>query len=437
MTLCDLLLKAPYIVTQNNAREIISDGAIAIHKDKIVALGPSQEISANYKAAKTLDLPKALIMPGLINGHTHLPMTFLRGFADDLPLMEWLQTKIFPLEAGLTREIVALATTLALAEMLRTGTTSAIDMYLFEDEILRNAQSVGLRLAAGEGVFNFPSCSSKDFKQALEITLRMHETVQAPAQVFVNPHSIYTTTSDILTTCLEFAKEHYLPIHMHLAETQTESDYAQKNYQLSPIAYAKKLGLLDWPITLAHVVYADAADLDILAEAKNAIVVHNPSSNLKLASGLAKIPEMLSHQIPVALGTDGAASNNQLNMFAEMRLAALIHKGRTLDPTVLPAQTVLDLATINGARALHNPEVGSLKVGFKADLIALDLTSPNLLPLFEPISQLVYAASGHEVILTMVNGKILYDHGHFTTIDYDSLVQEVNTLKEFVHKASA
>ena len=231
------------------------------------------------------------------------------------------------------------------------------------------------------------------------------------------------------------AKSENLPLHIHLAETKSETEQAQTNWQMRPIPYSKELGLLDHPSTLAHVVDVDAADLEILAASKNAVVVHNPSSNLKLASGLAKIPQMLELNIPVALGTDGAASNNQLNMFAEMRLAALIHKVSAEDPTVLPAQTVLDLATINGAKALHNPQIGSLKVGFKADLIALDLTCPNMQPMFKPTSQIVYAASGHEVCFTMVNGKILYDHGDFTTIDYDDLLEEVNDIKSFVLKS--
>ncbi|MBQ7738418.1 MAG: amidohydrolase [Desulfovibrionaceae bacterium] len=435
MQTCDLILNAPYIVTQDEERHILKSHALAIAKDKIIGIGPSEQICTNFQPKFTYDLKDCMILPGLINAHTHVAMTFLRGFADDLPLMQWLQTKIFPIEAKLSSEIVRLATRLGLAEMLRTGTTSCLDMYLFEQDILAEAQMVGFRLGAGEGVFMFPSCSSANYQTALDITKSMAKSVQEPCQVFVAPHSIYTTTKDILAQCLDVAKSEKLPLHIHLAETKSETEQAQTNWQMRPIPYSKELGLLDHPSTLAHVVDVDAADLEILAASKNAVVVHNPSSNLKLASGLAKIPQMLELNIPVALGTDGAASNNQLNMFAEMRLAALIHKVSAEDPTVLPAQTVLDLATINGAKALHNPQIGSLKVGFKADLIALDLTCPNMQPMFKPTSQIVYAASGHEVCFTMVNGKILYDHGEFTTIDYDDLLEEVEDIKSFVLKS--
>ncbi|MBQ7584664.1 MAG: amidohydrolase family protein, partial [Desulfovibrionaceae bacterium] len=254
--------------------------------------------------------------------------------------------------------------------------------------------------------------------------------------IMLNPHSVYTTNREILNSIGELARTKNLALHMHLSESKSETAQSLELHNLRPVDYLKDLGFLDLPCSLAHVVDVDSHDLDLLAANPQTVIIHNPSSNLKLASGFAPIPNMLKRNLKVSLGTDSCASNNQLNMFLEMRQAALMHKGLNLDPTLLPAQKVLDFATLGGAQAFHQSSFGSLEVGKSADLIALDLRKPNLQPLYAPASQVVYAATGHEVILTMVAGKVLYDEGHFTTLDYPLLCEEMAKIRAYFMKIS-
>ena len=282
----------------------------------------------------------ALLMPGLVNAHTHAAMTFLRGLADDMPLMDWLQQKIFPVEQGLTPDLVRLGSLLGFAEMLRTGTTSCVDMYIFEAAVLEAADKAGLRCLAGEGVFNFPSACCPDADAALACTREMAQRWAGHDRlhVAVMPHSVYTTTAAQLTACRELADELGLPLHIHLAETRQETALSLEQHGLRPVAHADRLGLLRPGTILAHVVDVDADEIALLAR-RGVIVVHNPSSNMKLASGVAPVPAMLDAGVRLALGSDGAASNNRLNMFTEMGRAALLHKAAG-DPETMPARTV-------------------------------------------------------------------------------------------------
>ncbi|MBR4741915.1 MAG: amidohydrolase [Desulfovibrio sp.] len=433
---CDILIHGKYIVTQDAQRSILTNASLAIAQGCILALGPTKELCKEYQAKQTLDYHQDLILPGLINAHTHVAMTFLRGFADDLPLMTWLEQKVFPLEAQISPEIVQVSALLGFAEMLATGTTAALDMYLFEEEVLKAAECAGIRLACGEGLFQFPSCSSPSWQSAIETNLCLAERCKKSTRLYcmLSPHSIYTTTKEILQTSLNIAAEYHLPIHIHLAESSTEVQKSLELYNLRPIEYCQSVGLFEHPTTLAHMVEVSEDEYQILKNAHDTVIVHNPTSNLKLASGIAPVSAFLAKNLPVALGTDGAASNNQLNMFAEMKLATLLQKISQKNTQSLSAQSVLDLATINGARAFHQPDLGSLACGKRADLTVLSLNSPNLQPLYVPTSHLVYAATGHEVILTMVEGEILYDHGRFLRFNYMDLLRQMEEIKTFVLK---
>ena len=324
-----------------------------------------------------------------------------------------------------------LGSLLGFAEMLRTGTTSCVDMYIFEAAVMEAADQAGLRCLAGEGVFDFPSACCPDADAALACTREMAQRWAGHDRlhVAVMPHSVYTTTAAQLTACRELADELGLPLHIHLAETRQETALCLEQHGLRPVAHADRLGLLRPGTILAHVVDVDAGEIALLAR-RGVSVVHNPSSNMKLASGVAPVPAMLASGVRLALGSDGAASNNRLNMFTEMGRAALLHKAAG-DPETMPARTVLDMATRGGATATGS-DGGVLAVGRPADCIALDLSAPNMQPLFNAASHAVYAATGMEVALTMVAGEVLYREGRFSRFDYAALCAEVRGMRRFV-----
>ncbi|MBF0482279.1 MAG: amidohydrolase [Desulfovibrionaceae bacterium] len=430
---CDLILAARWLATQDDARGVIENAAVAVKDGLVAAVGPRSEVEASWSAPKTLDLGRSCILPGLINTHGHAAMTVFRGLEDDLPLMDWLTKHIFPVERQLTREVVYLGSLLAAAEMIRTGTTCFTDMYLFEEETARAVDACGLRAVLGDGIFAVPQCAYTrpdevwpilaDFAAAWKGHPRIRPGYMA--------HSVYLTPPDMLVRAYETACREEALFCLHLAETRAETDNCLRDYGRRPAAHLEALGLLSPRSLLVHCVDLDAADLPLIA-ASGAHVSHCPKSNLKLASGVAPVPAMRAAGINVALGTDGAASNNSLDLFSEMGFAALLHKGVTLDPLAVPAQTALDMATRNAAGALAWPELGALAPGRAADLIALDLAEPGLQPVYNPVSQAVYAASGSQVLLTMVAGKILYRDGRFETIDLPSLLREIEGVAAWV-----
>lgn len=435
MSYCDTLIHAAVIVTQNESREILRQSSLAIHEGRIAALGPTEEMRRKWTAAKVLNLPDSLIMPGLVNAHTHAAMTFLRGFADDLPLLDWLEKKIFPQEAKLCPDIVRLGSLLGYAEMLSCGVTACVDMYLFEEDVLEAAELAGIRCLGGEAVFAFPSPACENYRAALEKTAALAEKYSGSSRIgiAVNPHSVYTTDSKILSDCRDLALKYDLPVHIHLAESEAETANSLKLHKIRPLAWCEKNGLMDCRLLAAHLV--DLLPEEITALAGNKIMaIHNPSSNMKLASGISPVPALLASGLIVGLGSDGPASNNNLNIFQEMSRAALLHKVSSNDPSALPANAVLDMATINGARILGHADLGSLSPGMRADCVALDLTLPNMLPLHQPVSQLVYAASGHECQMTMIEGEIVYQDGIFTRFDFNALRKEFTSLRDFVYK---
>ena len=432
MHTCDLLLAADYVLTQDHERHILEDAAVAVKDGLVAAVGKADEVRAAWAPARMLDMGGGMIVPGLINSHSHVSMTFLRGRADDLPLMQWLTEHIFPVEARLTPEVARMGALLGFAEMLRTGTTACLDMYLFEEQVLEAARTAGIRCMGGEVTFMFPSACCAGPEEALQRTRAMAERYAGHDRlsVCVSPHAVYTTTPDILSRCRDLAEKLNLPLHIHLAETASETEQCLSLFGKRPIPYCADLGLLSPRTTLAHVVDVTDEELELLAQS-GAVVAHNPSSNMKLASGAARIPAMLQRGIPVALGTDGPASNNRMNMFTEMGRAALMHKLSGGDPTVFSAQEALDAATLGGAAALHAPGLGQLVPGAPADLAVLSLREPHMLPMYNAVSQTVYAAPGMETRLTMVAGEILYMDGAFTRFSYDDLLREADSLRRW------
>ena len=431
-----MIYAADYVVTQNDSRDILQRGAIAVDGDRIADVGPLPDVQARRPADCVLDLGEAVLMPGLVNGHTHVPMSALRGVSDDKALMDWLQQDIFPVEARLTPDIVRTASLFSCSELIRTGCTAFFDMYMLADAVFAAVDEAGLRAVLGENVTQFyPGLSAPTEATHFDRIRRYAREWKGHPRICgaVAPHAVYTTNPGLLQRCRALADETGFRFGLHLSETTGETQACVAEHGRRPPAYCHSLGILRADTTLFHMVDADDADLDVVASCGCAIV-HNPASNMKLASGVAPIATMLARGIPVSIGTDGPASNNAQNLFRDMYLASLLQKVAARDPLQLPAQTALDLATRGGAAALHEPDIGSLEPGKQADFIALDLTAPNLQPVHNIVSNLVYAATGMENRLTVVAGKILYQDGEFMTLDYARLRHEIRAIRDWVKR---
>jgi 5-methylthioadenosine/S-adenosylhomocysteine deaminase len=365
-----------------------------------------------------------LALPGLVNCHTHCAMTLLRGYADDLPLMEWLETKIFPREAHLTGEDVYWASLLAMLEMIKGGTTSFADMYYFMDETARAAEESGMRAVLSRGLTSVDGGGAGRLKENLELAEAWHGKAEGRITVMLGPHAPYTTTPEYLKEVMAAADENGLGIHIHLSETQAEVAQIREKYGMGSVELMESVGLFEGRHVLAaHCVVISPEERGILVK-RGVGVAHNPQSNLKLASGVAPVPELLSAGGLVGLGTDGASSNNDLDMFEEIRACAMIHKGVRLESTVLPAAQVLDMATRMGARAAGLDQVGSIQAGYKADLILLDLRKPHLTPMYDPISHCVYAVHAQDVDTVWVDGKLLMKGRETLTLDEERILYE-------------
>ena len=431
---CDLLVPASRLITGTEQPGVDGKAGVAVRDGKILETGPAEKLEAAWMPAVRRDLGNALLMPGLVNAHTHVPMTFLRGFADDLPLMEWLTKHIFPVEAHLTDRIVSLGARLGMYEMMRTGTTAFVDSYLLEINVLQEAERMGMRCAGGEVLFAFPSPAYDGWNGAEALYREQAARFGGcgRVQLAVMPHSVYTTSDDVLRRSMQLAEELDLMLHIHLSESAGEVGQCRSLHQdRRPVAYARDMGLLNERAVLAHMVDVTDEELETVA-ASGAAIVHNPVSNLKLASGLARVQGMLKAGIPVSLGTDGACSNNSLDMFETMKLAAILAKGCTGDATAVPAMKALGMATVEGARIFRTPGLGTLAPGAPADMIALDLDEPNLFPIFNEVSHAVYAASGKDCVFTMVDGRVLYDDGSYTDGLYADTAAEMQDLVEWV-----
>ncbi len=426
----DLLVSGKYLLSMHDGPDVLEDGAVAVCGDSILEVGQHRDLVAKYPTAEKLDLPDGLIMPGLVNVHTHAAMSCFRGLADDLPLMEWLQEHIFPAEAKLNQEIVYHATLLSTLEMIRSGTTSFCDMYLFADEVARATAKSGMRAWIGEVLYDFPSpCYGPVENGFAHIDKLAAEFNDHPnLTITVDPHAIYTCSPELLVRLKAKADELEALYVIHLSETKFEVTEAQEKFGQTPVMHLEDLGLLDHRVVADHCVVLTDDDISLLA-ARKVKVAHCPESNMKLASGVAPVPQMLKAGITVGLGTDGAASNNDVDMFGEMDTAAKLHKVNSLDPTVMDAFTTLRMATMGGAAVLGaEQQIGSLAPGKKADIIVLDLAQPHLTPLYDIPSHLVYAARGADVVHSVIAGRVVMKNRLFTQLDEASILAKMREI---------
>ncbi len=420
MNTVDLLVVNGTLVTMDDKRRVIDDAGVAIKGGRIVAVGARRDILRRFTAGQTIDAGGKIIIPGLINGHTHIPMTLFRGLADDLDLQDWLTKYIFPAEAkNVSEEFVRAGTRLGLAEMIRGGTTTYCDMYYFEDAIADETAKAGVRGVLGETVIDFPVADNKNFEEAMAYVERFvkkwkgHELI-TPA---IAPHAPYTVSEAHLKEAKAFSDRTGSPIVTHVSETKREVDDSIKAKNASPVEYLRRIGFLNNRVVAAHVVWPTGNDIDTLERA-GVGVVHNPQSNMKLASGVAPVPRMLKEGIRLGLGTDGAASNNDLSMWEEMDTVAKLHKVFTGDPKVISAQQAFELATIRSAAALHmEKEIGSIETGKRADLVLVAQDALNQLPLYNIYSHLVYATKTSDVQTVIINGRVVMRDRRLLTLD--------------------
>ncbi|MBW2621862.1 MAG: amidohydrolase [Deltaproteobacteria bacterium] len=431
-TAFEILILGGVVLTMEPGAEPIENGYVGVAGGLITAVGPRAELDEEIPADKIIRAENHLIMPGLVNGHTHAAMTAFRGLADDLPLATWLNEHIFPAEAAhVDEELVYWGARLALAEMLLSGTTCLVDGYFIEDQTARAVHEAGIRAVLGQGVIDFPAPGVPDPKRnvtAARDFLERWKGVSPLITPSVFCHSPYTCSASTLENSKKLAAENDVFFQIHVAETRSEVEQMQAEKGATPIRYLDALGLLDESTLAVHCVYADDEEIDILAE-KGVPVVVCPESQMKLASGLARLPAMLERGVKVCLGTDGPASNNDFNLFGEMRSTALAYKAINRDPTILPAPQVLSLGCSGGAAALGlTDKIGRLTPGRKADLITVDFDHPNLKPMYHPFSHLVYALTGHEVSTTIVDGKILMEKRRLTSIDCKETMARVREI---------
>ena len=418
----DILIKNGSILTMDDQNSVIENGFLSICGDSISKIGSDYENERHAK--KIIDANGGLILPGLLNSHTHAAMCLFRGLADDIPLMKWLNNYIFPAESKMDADFVFTGTMLACAEMIMSGTTTFCDMYLFEGEVAKAAREAGMRCLVGEVLYDFPSPNYGPIEQGFEYTESLIKNWQDDPliSIAVEPHSLFTCSPDLLTAANEMALRHNVPLILHVAETIPELKEINEKYGMGAVEHLQSLDILGPHLIAAHCVHMDEKDINIFAD-YGVKVVHNPESNMKLASGIAPIPEMLSKGVTVSLGTDGCASNNNLDLFTEMDMAAKLHKIHCMDPTVLDAVTVLRMATIEGARALGLENItGSLEPGKKADIIVLNTNRPHLTPMYNPYSHLVYSAKGSDVSHSIINGQLIMENRKLLTMDLDMIM---------------
>jgi 5-methylthioadenosine/S-adenosylhomocysteine deaminase len=424
-----ILVKAGYVVTQNKKRQIIKDGAVLIKGDKIFDLGKCEEMEKKYKGriTKAIGGKNCVAMPGLINTHTHLAMVLLRGYADDLPLEEWWFKKIFPAEAKLKKEDIYLGSLLGGLEMIKSGTTCFADFYFFVDDIARAAAELGLRANIGIPIMDF---EAPEFKNPEEAFLALpgilsHWKTNDLINFSLAPHMLQTASLETYKKCQSLAKKYNLLLQTHLTETKQEIKYALKKYKTTPAKLLIKNKILDQHSLAAHCCNLADDEIKLFAKTR-ASIAHCPVSNLKLVSGIMPLTKLLKAGINISLGTDSACSNNNLDLFEEMKTASLIHKISENNPASAKAQTILDMATINGAKALGmEKQIGSLEKGKKADIIVLDFNQPHLVPQYNIISNLVYSARGSDVETSLINGKIVMEKKKVLPVDERKILKKV------------
>ncbi|ADQ40192.1 amidohydrolase [Caldicellulosiruptor acetigenus I77R1B] len=426
----DILIKNATIITCNAQNEVLK-GDILIKSGKIARIAENIELSIYEQACvKVIEGKDLIAMPGLINAHTHCGQTVLRSFADDLPLYEWLFEKIFPAEEKLTKEMIYFSSLLGIAEMLKSGTTMFFDMYFHEDMTAKAVQQTGIKAVLSRGL----QTDEKEDLRLDETKELIYNYSSDKIKVFFGPHSVYTCSYELLEKVAQLAQEFKTGVMIHLSESENEVNGCYEKYDMSPVKLCNQAGLFDTICIAAHCVYVDDEDIEIMAE-KNVSCVYNPTSNLKLGNGFAPVQNMIKSGVNVAIGTDSAASNNNLNMLEEMHIASLLEKGMYRLSDILNAQQILKMATVNAAIAAGINKTGVLQEGFCADIVLLKANDFNMLPCYNPISNVVYSSNPSNVYATIVDGQILYMNGKLFTLDEEVLVKEVKSIEKFLRES--
>ncbi|NCF25153.1 MAG: amidohydrolase family protein [Gammaproteobacteria bacterium] len=437
----DLIVNGDYVVTMDESLTVIENGAVAVDDSLIVAVGPADEINAAYEARESLDGSRRVVLPGLVNGHSHAAMTLLRGVADDLALMDWLTNYIFPAEVEFVdAEFVRIGTELACWEMIRGGTTTFVDMYYYPDAIADVVERCGMRALISATVIDQRSPDAESAADSIDKGVGFIERWQdrnSRITPIFGPHANYTLNAEQLRETREAAQEYGVPISIHLSESPYEVQYSKDTYGSTSIVMLEGIGFFEGPTIAAHVVWPTDEEIPILRDRKVG-VIHNPTSNMKIASGVSPVTKMLAAGVRVGLGTDGAASNNDLDMWEEMRLATLLQKVDRMDPEALPAATVLRMATIGGATAIGlGDSIGSLEAGKRADLIQVEFDDVHHVPTFDVLSHLVYVTDEQDVSTVVVDGAVLMRDGKFLTLDTGRVASEANALAARIQSALA
>ncbi|NLV17025.1 MAG: amidohydrolase [Syntrophomonadaceae bacterium] len=420
-----ILIKDVSILPMTAPEDFIAKGYIIIDGARIVEISEGQAPDGN-RFRQVINAGGMVAMPGLINTHTHAAMTLLRGYADDLPLMEWLQQKIWPMEEKLTAEDCYWGTMLAAAEMIKSGTTCFADMYFHMDQVAAAVEKSGLRACLCQGMIDGPNGEAA-FTRSQQLFSDWHGQAQGRINVMLGPHAPHTCSPQYLKRVINLSEQLGIGIHIHIAETQGEYEDIFKQYGKSPVSHLQEVGLFARPVLAAHCVFLNDDDIGILAQ-HSVGVAHNPESNMKLASGIARVPEMLEAGITVGLGTDGASSNNNLDMIQELRSCSFLHKVNRKDPQLIPAYQALEMATVNGAHALRWEGIGTLKPGMLADIILVDFEKPHLYPRYQTEGLLAYSALASDVDTVLVNGKVLMQGRQLTTIDEKEVFRQVEQI---------
>ena len=437
-TYVDLIIRGGTIVTMDNSRRVIDNGGVAVKGGRIVAVGKTAEIDRDYAARDVINATGKVVIPGLINGHTHVPMTLFRGIADDLDLQDWLTKYIFPAEAkNVTEDFVRAGTRLGLAEMIRGGTTTYCDMYYFEDAIADETFKAGVRGVLGETIIDFPVADNKTYEEGLAYVERFVNKWKGNALIVpaVAPHAPYTVSEDHLKAARALSDRLGCPIVIHVSETKREVDDSIKAKGAPPIVYLDRIGFLNNRVIAAHVVWPMTGELSLLK--KHGVgMVHNPQSNMKLASGVAPVPQMLKENLAVGLGTDGAASNHDLSLWEEIDTAAKLHKLFSNDPKVVTAEEAFEMATIRGARALHlEKEIGSIEEGKRADLVVVDLDELNQTPFYNIYSNLVYSTKADDVRTVIIEGRVFMRDRRLLTLNEETIKADARRYRETIVKS--
>jgi 5-methylthioadenosine/S-adenosylhomocysteine deaminase len=432
----DLMITNGIVITMDESRTVYDNGAVVAQGDSIVAVGKRNEIEAKYSAAQEVDARGGLIVPGFINGHTHVPMTLFRGLHDDVTLADWLYKYIFPAEAkNVNEEFVRWGTRLAAAEQIRSGVTTFADMYYFEDAVAEETKAAGMRGVLGETFIDFPAPDNKNEAAMLDYSEKFLRKWQGDPLIHaaVAPHSIYTCSQKTLQDASALARKYHAPILIHTAEMKKEWQDSEKQHGMSPVQYLDKIGVLGPDVVSAHCIFVDRADEKILAD-RQVGCVHNPSSNMMIASGVAPVADMRAAGVAVGLGTDGpAGSNNDLDLMEEIDLAAKLAKITKMDPLALNAKAVVEMATIDGARALHmEKQIGSLEAGKKADVVVISLDAPNAVPMYDVYAQIAYALKASDVRTVIIGGRPVMRDRELLTVDEKAAIAKAREYQKSI-----